>query len=749
MRSRTIFITIGALIIMQVLQLFAIQRSHAQLAKIHRKTVVLSVEPSLVVQPGGFDVTVQRFDPNAELTLRLVSGDGASSDEVQVPAGAELFTSRFEPDTNAHGDYVIEVESKTGGGFEIVASISVAYLPDWLDGVRTAIERLEAVEKKGPEDLTRAAWAALAYADEMLELAKTSDAGAASTLSRRLQLLKIMADNLEKGRNTSESATGYQLRGYRDSLGGDIQPYSLYVPKQYDAERQWPLVVMLHGAWSNHHLGLRRVFGLTNRPGEDDAAAKRRMPELPDLPYLVVAPNGYETRLYEGFAEDDVWRVMDEVRAMYNVDPDRVYLTGLSMGGGGTMKLGLRHPDRFAAIAPVCGAVVSDMIDPNVKAEMPAFQKRLINSGSVFPLAENAFELPVYLMHGGADPVVPPRVSIDLNKRLEALGYNTRLDIYPGVDHASWEPGYKDARIFDWFKQFKRDPNPRRVIFRTAASGGDSAYWVSVDDPAKIREFAEIDAQANQGAVVVKTANVDRLSLEFPEALFKKGAPVSVTIDGQEAPSGQGGSKASYALQAGKWVSAAAPEEEPLRPERHGLFEPFWLNHLYAYGSAGSENETKLARDVASLRSKPEPIWDVQWVVKRDDALTEADMAERHLVLVSTLGGSSFLKKHLSEMPFKVTDAGIELAGRTIAPDQGLVLLMPNPANPRKYLLLMVSMTEDGLRGLMKFAATPILFSTWPDGDFVVYGPRGHKLWGGLFDKNWRVSETGDFAMKE
>ena len=100
---------------------------------------------------------------------------------------------------------------------------------------------------------------------------------------------------------------------------------------------------------------LRRVFGQGNRMGESDYEAVRNRVPLPDVGFLVVAPYGRgEIAGYNGVGENDVLRVLRDVRTAYNVDPDRIYLTGLSMGGGGTWHIGLRYPDLFAAIVPVC-----------------------------------------------------------------------------------------------------------------------------------------------------------------------------------------------------------------------------------------------------------------------------------------------------------------------------------------------------------------------------------------------------------
>ena len=150
-------------------------------------------------------------------------------------------------------------------------------------------------------------------------------------------------------------------------------------------------------------------MGKSNKPGENDAAAKRFMPSLPEVPYLAVCPNGFETMSYESFAEEDVWRSLMKYKKVFSVDEDRIYLTGLSMGGAGTAKIGFRHPDRFAALAIVCGFYDPQIMIPNFR-QKPIFSRRLEDVSSTYPISDNVLHVPVKLFHGDIDPIVPVNV---------------------------------------------------------------------------------------------------------------------------------------------------------------------------------------------------------------------------------------------------------------------------------------------------------------------------------------------------
>ncbi|HVR01182.1 MAG TPA: prolyl oligopeptidase family serine peptidase [Polyangia bacterium] len=268
------------------------------------------------------------------------------------------------------------------------------------------------------------------------------------------------ADVLLGGEDPYDYARGAMVKAYRSEWDGTLQPYALYVPRAYDARRAWPLVVALHGAGSNHRHMLRRVFGLDNRPGENDEEASRNELPFPDVPALVVAPFGRgEVMGWDGLGEEDVLRVLADVRRAYKIDPRRISLTGLSMGGGGTWTIGLRHPELFAALAPVCGVTdVRKWIEP---AERADFDLTLLEAASPRAFAENAARLRVFIFHGDADPVVPVSDSRRMAERFKALGWlgkTVTYTEYAGVDHRAWVPAYAGAALLRTLAGVERDP---------------------------------------------------------------------------------------------------------------------------------------------------------------------------------------------------------------------------------------------------------------------------------------------------
>jgi predicted peptidase len=269
-----------------------------------------------------------------------------------------------------------------------------------------------------------------------------------------LGLFLILPSFLQSNIVAQPLKTGPQDLSFISSADESYQPYALYIPENYDASKKYPLVIFLHGGWSNHRLGLRRVFGQGNIQGpefgtpgfvppEDDLEATRVYPELKKVDYIVAAPFARGTAGYQGIPEQDVFDMLADIKSRVNIDEDRMYLTGLSMGGGGTLWIGLTRPDMWAAIAPVC-------------AGAPAGAENL---------AGNAVNIPVHLFVGDRDGLM---ASVkEWHQKFIANEVNVKYVEYPGIGHNSWEYAYKDGFIFEWFSQFKRDLFPAQVKYTT------------------------------------------------------------------------------------------------------------------------------------------------------------------------------------------------------------------------------------------------------------------------------------------
>jgi predicted peptidase len=152
--------------------------------------------------------------------------------------------------------------------------------------------------------------------------------------------------------------------------------------------------------------------------------------EQPDFPFIAISPQCPEDTMWWGHLHT-LKAIVEQVMAEYAVDEQRIYLTGLSMGGFGTWSLAMAHPDLFAAIAPICGGGMPDLVS-------------LIKG------------VPVWAFHGAEDPAVPLQAGQRMVDALQAVGGNVRFTVYPGVGHDSWTQTYANPELYEWFLQHKR-----------------------------------------------------------------------------------------------------------------------------------------------------------------------------------------------------------------------------------------------------------------------------------------------------
>ncbi len=201
--------------------------------------------------------------------------------------------------------------------------------------------------------------------------------------------------------------------------------YLVYLPPDYERTDSWPLLLFLHGAGER---------------GDDlDLVKKHGPPKLIDqgksFPFVVVSPqcpkHGWWTS-----KPLELMALLDEIVAKHKIDQDRVYLSGLSMGGFGTWMLAGYAPDRFAAIVPSCG-------------------------GGEALSARRLTDLPVWTFHGAKDPVVPLRRSEEMVDALKKLNGEVKLTVYPEAGHDSWTATYDNPEVYEWLLQQKRKLMPK------------------------------------------------------------------------------------------------------------------------------------------------------------------------------------------------------------------------------------------------------------------------------------------------
>jgi dienelactone hydrolase len=277
-------------------------------------------------------------------------------------------------------------------------------------------------------------------------------------------------------------------------------PYVVHVPEDYRGDEPFPLIIVLGGG-----------------PGRAFATAQGAFRVLNPLGYLAVYPQA------NGMWWDEkpiaaVSALVPEVLAEYNVDPNRVYLTGFSNGGTGALLFAALWGDRLAAAAPAMGAGLALL-------------------GPLVPSVAGLTRLPLLFVHGDRDEVIPLSATRDTVKAIRREDPEAPVEehVLKGRGH-DVRLGSDDGLMLPFFENHVRDPFPKRIRLRARDLSFARSYWVEVLE--KSGGTAEVDAEIDGATVVLRTRHVKRLRLRLRRELLSGAPALRVRLDGREVFAG-------------------------------------------------------------------------------------------------------------------------------------------------------------------------------------------------------------------
>ena len=319
---------------------------------------------------------------------------------------------------------------------------------------------------------------------------------------------------LLRASRTYEAAPVGMLPNQPVRVRGRTLSYGLFVPPAYDPEVAFPLVVCLHGA------------GFTG-----DSYLERWATRLGGS-HILACPTSMAGTWWTRRSEDLVLATIKTVRAQYRIDPDRIYLTGMSNGGIGAWIIGMHYAPRFAAVAPMASGI--DQV--------------------LFPFLENLRPTSLYVIHGAKDRIMPVWLSRNATNELARLGiaftYREHEWTHP---HAGGHffPRQELPALVEWLKKQRRDPYPRRLTVVRDASHLTDFGWVRIDATDRIAMFSEqlVDRHddliknkvyaklaadvRDENHIEVRTERVRRYTLFLNDAFVDFSRPVTVVTDGR------------------------------------------------------------------------------------------------------------------------------------------------------------------------------------------------------------------------
>jgi predicted esterase len=428
---------------------------------------------------------------------------------------------------------------------------------------------------------------------------------------------------------------------------------------------------------------------------------------------FVIAPDAHGNAFYRGPGEAEVMATLDWALATYPIDPARVSVTGVSMGGTGTTHLAFRYADRFSAAAPLCGYHSFFIRRDTQGKSLAPWENFQMHHWSPVSWAERGRHLPLYVAHGTRDfPLENSRVLI---RRYRELGYDVSEE-WPDIGHAVWEKTYAKARLWSWLSQKTRPAAPERVTLTTDSLRHGSLYWARVTGLRTPGARAQLDVRREGRArLVASTSGVTALELQPPGR--QADAPLTLEIDGQRLDFAPGAPVAAHHADGG-WRPGRAPAAAGTK--RAGLEGPirdvFLGKVVFVWGSL--EPSTRAAnREVAEVLARGRHGVRLRYPVVADRDLSASLDEDHALFLVGTAFDHLLLRQIAPRLPIAAEGDALRVGQRRLqGKELGALFIHPDPRKPTRYVVVL---TAPSVPGIYRALSLPELLP-----DYVVYDSR-------------------------
>jgi dienelactone hydrolase len=474
----------------------------------------------------------------------------------------------------------------------------------------------------------------------------------------------------------------------------------------------------------------------------------------------LVAPTNRRPRGFnwEDWGRIDALEVLDIAKNKFQPDPNRIYLTGHSMGGHGTWYLGATYPGKWASLGPCAGypslfayASADGKIPPKSNNEVENTLLRASNGSNVFELSKNYNASGIYIHHGDSDKVVSVEYARQMRKVLSEFHKDFSYYEYPGGSHwfsnqsVDWPP------MFEYFKwhNIPNDSLINNIDFSTANPAiSSSYYWVSVIQQIEPLNFSRVKLVRSKELKSIngETENVSVLCLSLSR--FSLGDTITITIDKQSFKQVVFAlNQKLYLLKNDQWQVVSVPDKMQKGIIRNGTFkEPFNHNMVFVYGTAGTAEENAWAYGKACFDAET-------WYYRGNGAVdivadidfTSSAYPNRGLIIYGNSVTNKAWKKLLANCPLQVNNGNIKFGNKEFSGnDLGAYFIWPRFDS--EYASVAV-IAGTGIKGMKATNANQYFAggSGFPDYmifslDLLKNGVDGIKATG-FYSNDWKINE--------
>lgn len=487
------------------------------------------------------------------------------------------------------------------------------------------------------------------------------------------------------------TARGRVIRGFVSQVDGSTQPYGLIVPAQYTPGQKIRLDVVLHGSARPSGLSELKFINSfdeinpTNKPPEADYI------ELHPLGRL--GENAYR---FEG--ETDVFEAIDAVRRNYTIDERKIVLRGSSLGGVGTWQIGLKHPDRFAALGPIAGPVDTiEFAKSPWKHFVPldpltSWQKKLLHMVDAIDYAANGLLVPVVAAMGDQDPYYASHLLIERTFAQQGIPFTGLVDAGAGHSITAAVQRKQLSLLAEKIAVSREDP-PSHIRFVTWTLKYSHCHWIEILGLSRHYQRAEIDARLNpDGSIdIANPVNITRFAITLHGDRARR-----INLAGTHLATIPGTPRAILEKVGETWrISAPEKELTGKRPGLQGPIDDAFATRFLCVRGTGRAWNPAIGRWADAVLDRFADEWKRNYrgdlPIKNDTEVTADDIRHSNLIFFGDPGSNRWIAQLSPSLPIQWSKDELRLGGKNYSATENAVqLICPNPlvSEQGRYIVL-------------------------------------------------------------
>lgn len=537
-------------------------------------------------------------------------------------------------------------------------------------------------------------------------------------------------DNLEKeyalmsNQSKEGDDAGTLLKSYRSKIDDGSQYYTLHVPENYDKNVPIPLVIEVSTImkWFPSQVETNRFANIDLIDNFADMANKYNMIVAEPGNRTVDKPN------YNNIDVTDLWETINDIKKAYNIDTTRLFLRGACRAGYEALKMAVKYPDKFAAIA-----IVAPEIIPDDKSEENIWQ----HANNPLNFLKNIQSMPFLNIHSVLDTHSPISSSDRLNKLVTKAGLThfSYRKLYTEFN-TFYSAEYMDE-MFHFFSESPRLKQPLSVKFSTDQLKYNRSFWIEINHIVA-NKTANIEARLEGNSLFINHTNIVSYTVDLSNLPYDGNTPLTIYDNGEKVPLNK-----THHSKVTLPIDFVSNGKSYKNTRIEGPFAHIFHNaFIVVQGTSGTpEESTKINDVIEKLNTDWQYRYYTDFRIKPDTVLTEEDLANFNLILVGSTNSNQVIKKMIADLPITVDNESISIGNETMqGQNLGYYLIYPNPSNHQRYVAVLGS-------------NNPRTFNIWPERNNVTvfqdvsdFGWYDYKIWdnaspsknrSGYFNEQW------------